>query len=51
MKNSRIALGGFLETKIGGVDCVLINGRWVRAVDREPYGKKHNGMKYVQSNS
>ena len=32
-------LGGFLEAKIGGMLCVLINGRWVRVTDHTPYDK------------
>ena len=35
----RKVLGGFLEAKMGGVLCVLINGRWVRATDHMPFDK------------
>lgn len=29
--------GGFIETKFSGIRCVLINGRWVRCSDHEPF--------------
>lgn len=39
MLKAKIAFGGFIEAKIGGIDCVLLNGRWVRSIDHVPYDK------------